>query len=52
MKVSLYTDILEKAEGFPQYSFVTLSEYLRESDFVSVHVPLDKEKGAVISKVK
>lgn len=49
MKV-LYTDILGKAEGFPQYSFVTLSEILKESDFVSVHVPLDKEKGAVISK--
>lgn len=49
MKV-LYTDILGKAEGFPQYSFVSLSEILKESDFVSVHVPLDKEKGAVISK--
>lgn len=49
MKV-IYTDILGEAEGFPQYKFVTMPELLKEADFVSVHVPLDKEKGAVISQ--
>ena len=49
MKI-MYTDILGKAEGFPEYTFGSLEDVLKNSDFVSVHVPLDKEKGAVISK--
>lgn len=49
MKI-VYTDILGKAEGFDNYEFCDLTELLSKSDFVSLHVPLDKEKGAVIGK--
>ena len=49
MKV-IYTDIIGKAQGFDQYEFCTLEQILEKADFVSLHVPLDKEKGAVIGK--
>lgn len=49
MKV-LYTDICGKAEGFDQFEFCTQEEVLKRSDFVSIHIPFIKEKGAVITK--
>jgi D-3-phosphoglycerate dehydrogenase / 2-oxoglutarate reductase len=49
MKV-LYTDILGKAEGYDNFEFCSFADVLKKSDFISLHVPLDKEKGAVIGK--
>lgn len=49
MKV-IYTDICGKAEGYDEYEFVELKNLLQKSDFVSLHVPLDKNKGYVIGK--
>lgn len=49
MKV-VYTDILGKAEGFDQYEYCELNDLLKKSDYVSVHIPFDKSKGAVIGE--
>lgn len=47
MKI-IYTDILGKAENFDEYEYCEFQELLRKSDFVSLHVPFNKELGAVI----
>ncbi|ERI90490.1 4-phosphoerythronate dehydrogenase [Clostridiales bacterium oral taxon 876 str. F0540] len=47
MKV-IYTDVIGKAEGFDQYEFVDMEALLKRSDFISLHIPFDKEKGATI----
>lgn len=49
MKI-VYTDIIGKAEGFPEFEFCEFSEVLKKADFLSLHIPLDKEKGAVIGR--
>lgn len=49
MKI-IYTDIMGKAEGFDKYEFMELSDLLKKADFVSLHIPFDKSKGAVIGK--
>lgn len=46
----VYTDIIGKVEGFDQFQFCNFEDVLKKADFVSLHVPLDKEKGAVIGK--
>ena len=48
MKV-IYTRNSGKAEGFDHCEFVDINELLKRSDFVSLHIPLDKEKGATIN---
>lgn len=48
MKI-LYTDILGKVDGFDEYEFTDMNDLLKRSDFISLHIPYDKEKGAVIS---
>ena len=49
MKV-IYNDILGPAKDFPEYSFVFLDELLADSDFISLHVPGNKDKSPVIGK--
>ncbi|GAH43731.1 unnamed protein product, partial [marine sediment metagenome] len=49
MKV-IYTDILGPAKDCPEYSFVSLDELLADSDFISLHVPGNKDKSPVIGK--
>ena len=49
MKV-IYTDIIGKVEGYDAYKYYELKDVLAKSDFVSLHIPLDKKKGAVIGK--
>lgn len=48
MKV-IYSDSLGRQEGL-EYDFVELKELLIRSDFVSLHVPYEKEKGYLIGK--
>jgi D-3-phosphoglycerate dehydrogenase len=47
MKV-IYTDVLGKAAGYDNYEFMSLEELLGKSDFISLHIPYDKAKGATI----
>lgn len=49
MKI-IYTDILGPAKDCPEYSFVSLSKLLTDSDFISLHVPGNKDKSPVIGK--
>ena len=49
MKV-LYTDILGKAKDCDEYECFTFEDVLKNSDFVSLHVPFIKENGAVIGE--
>jgi len=49
MKI-IYTDIIGKAEGYDQYKFCELNELLKESDYVSLHIPFIKEQGPTIRK--
>jgi len=51
MKV-IYNDILGPAKDCPEYSFVSLDELLVDSDFISLHVPGNKDKSPVISKTE
>lgn len=48
MKV-IYTDLFGKQEGL-KYDFLELEELLKKSDFLSLHVPYDKNKGSLIGK--
>lgn len=47
MKI-IYTDVIGKAEGFDEFEFLSVDELLKRSDFISLHIPFDKEKGATI----
>ncbi len=49
MKV-IYTDIVGKCEGYEQCDYSDMNEILKKADFVSLHVPFDKSKGALIGK--
>ena len=48
MKV-VYNDIFGKQNNIP-YEFLDFDDLLSKSDFVSLHVPYDKNKGPVIGK--
>ena len=48
MKV-VYNDIFGKQDELP-YEFFALDELLKISDFISLHVPYDKENGSLIGK--
>ena len=48
MKV-IYTDLLGKIEGYDQYKYCTIDDVFKNSDFVSLHVPFDKQVGAIIT---
>jgi D-3-phosphoglycerate dehydrogenase len=49
MKI-IYNDILGPAKDCPEYSFVSLDELLADSDFISLHVPGNKDESPVIGK--
>lgn len=44
----IYNSRSGKKDGFDQFEYVTMEELLKQSDFVSLHIPYDKEIGAVI----
>ncbi|MGK0468546.1 MAG: D-3-phosphoglycerate dehydrogenase [Clostridium sp.] len=46
----IYTDIIGKAKGCDEYEFFELNDLLKKSDYVSLHIPFFKEKGATIGK--
>ena len=47
----VYNDMFGKQDEL-SYEFLELDELLRTSDFISLHVPYDKEKGALIGKAQ
>ncbi|EMY9863585.1 TPA: D-2-hydroxyacid dehydrogenase [Clostridioides difficile] len=46
----IYTDIIGEAQGFNNYKFCDMEEVLENADFLSLHIPFDKNKGAVITE--
>lgn len=46
----IYYDILGKCETEETYEYYPLEDLLKRADFISLHVPFDKEKGALIGK--
>ena len=51
MRVLIYTRT-PKQEDFPDYRFVPLGELLKNSDFVTLHVPLNDDTKYLIDKSK
>jgi D-3-phosphoglycerate dehydrogenase len=49
MKV-LYTNRSGPKKGYDNYQYKEMDDLLKESDFISLHVPFNKEQGAVLSK--
>ena len=45
----IYNDMFGKQDNLT-YDFFTFEEVLKNSDFISLHVPYDKEKGSLIGK--
>ncbi|GAB6168887.1 D-2-hydroxyacid dehydrogenase [Clostridium carnis] len=45
----IYTDVFGKQDNL-KYDYLSLEDLLKESDFISLHVPYDKEKGSLIGK--
>lgn len=46
----IYTDKFGSMEGYDQFTFVTLDELLAKSDFISIHIPFNKEVGAILKE--
>jgi len=51
MKI-IYNDILGEAKDCPEYSFVSLDKLLADSDFISLHIPGNKNESPVIDKAE
>ena len=49
MKV-IYTDIIGENKNFPQYSFMSMEDVLKNADFVSLHIPAAKDGKPVVGK--
>lgn len=49
MKI-IYTDILGMAKGYNNYEFFELNDLLKKADYISFHIPFNKEQGAVIGE--
>lgn len=44
----IYTDIRGKLEDRDMFEYVEVNDLLKRSDFISLHIPFDKEHGATI----
>lgn len=49
MKV-IYNTRSGKKDGFDQFDYQSFETVIKESDFISLHVPYDKEKGTMVGK--
>ena len=48
----LYTDILGVNKDFPGYEYVSFDKLIEESDFISLHVPRNRDDSPLIDKEK
>ncbi len=46
----IYSEIMGEQEGYDEYRYVEFEELLKESDYISLHIPFIKEKGAAIGE--
>ncbi|SHJ83059.1 D-isomer specific 2-hydroxyacid dehydrogenase, NAD binding domain [Caminicella sporogenes DSM 14501] len=46
----IYTDKKGKAEGYDKYTYMSLDELLAKSDFISIHVPFNRENGVILGE--
>lgn len=46
----IYTDKFGSMEGYDEFTFVTLDELLAKSDFISIHIPFNKDVGAILKE--
>lgn len=44
----IYYDILGKIDGYENYKFCTFEEVLKNADFISIHIPLERGQGYLI----
>jgi len=51
MKI-IYTDLLGPNLNYPDYNFVSFDQLLADSDFISLHVPGNKDKSPIIDEEK
>lgn len=51
MKI-IYTDIVGAINDVDGCTFMSLEEVLKNADFISLHIPFDKKKGATIGKAQ
>jgi len=51
MKI-IYTNVSGPKNEFPEYTFAPLDQLLADSDFISLHVPGNKDKSPVIDKAE
>jgi len=51
MKI-IYTDLNGEDISFSEYQFVTKEELLLQSDFISLHIPFNKEVGPYLGKTE
>jgi len=49
MKI-LYTNRSGPKEGYENYNYKNMDDLLKESDYISLHIPFNKKKGAVLGK--
>ena len=45
-----YTNRSGPKDGYDNYQYKEMDDLLKESDYISLHVPFNKEKGAVLGK--
>ena len=48
----IYTDLLGAAQGCDDCKYMSEEEVIKNSDFISLHIPFDKAKGATIGKAQ
>jgi len=46
----IYTDLMGAKENLPEYKYVSQEDLIKTSDYISLHIPFIKEKGATITK--
>ena len=46
----IYYDILGEMNGFKDYTFCTFEEVLKKSDFLTIHIPLERNQGYLIGE--
>lgn len=44
----IYYDILGKMDGYENYKFCTFEEVLKNADFITIHIPLERGQGYLI----